>query len=713
MKPAKITLVPHTHWDREWYGPFDEFLPRLVAMMDTLIDHADRGFPHFHLDGQTAMIDDYLGVRPEREGDVMRLARSGKLSVGPWVTQMDEFLASGESHIRNLEMGLARARELGPALEIGYLPDQFGHIGQMPQILRLARIERAVVWRGVPEVVDKTAFWWEAPDGSRVLTEYLAFGYFLGGDIEQRLDPAALADSLRRKAEQVEPLLATDRMLITVGSDHSGPDVTLPERLEAAGGMLPGVDVSIGSLADHLQDDPAEGLPAWRGELRSSARAHLLPNVYSARVSQKRERGRVEALLERYAEPLAALVPGVEWPAEELRRAWTLMLWNGAHDSACGCSHDRVAEDVDERFRGARAWAELIVARALHALASQVEKAGALRFNPSPFEREGVPGLGWRVDPAPAAERTVKVEPSVEDGWVFADGIAFTVEDEPDVGDLYNFCYAKEGQVASAPERIGAFGSDVIAAFDGVDVRIGVSRRQDEPFLRLEGEIDNRRPDHRVRLRVRLPEEAARSLAGSPFELVDRGLVSEGSSLEAPSPTWPARGVVMAGGLATFHEGVFEYEVDGSELVITLLRCVGTISRRALATRPFEAGPDVPTPGAQMLGKTKFHVGLRTGAVREDLMRDWERFALPLLGIEAEGGGPLPSRGCLLEIRPGGAVLSNIRRSDGAVEVRVWNPSQERSCDVRIEDQTISLGPAAIATIGHGWTSGAGRTAKG
>jgi alpha-mannosidase len=148
MEPTKITLVPHTHWDREWYGPFDEFLPRLVAMMDTLIEQAERGFPHFHLDGQTAMIDDYLAVRPEREGDVKRLARERKLSVGPWVTQMDEFLTSGESHIRNLEMGLARACELGPALEVGYLPDQFGHIGQMPQILRQAGIERrGPAWR--------------------------------------------------------------------------------------------------------------------------------------------------------------------------------------------------------------------------------------------------------------------------------------------------------------------------------------------------------------------------------------------------------------------------------------------------------------------------------------------------------------------------------------------------------------------------------------
>src|SRR5439155_5668790 len=103
------------------------------------------------------------------------------------------------------------------------------------------------------------------------------------------------------------------------------------------------------SLSDYLSDgDPAE-VPVWSGELRSASRAHLLPNVYSNRVHQKRDRAQVEALVERYAEPLAALVPGVGWPRGELERCWRLLLWNGAHDSVCGCGVDEVARDVDAR----------------------------------------------------------------------------------------------------------------------------------------------------------------------------------------------------------------------------------------------------------------------------------------------------------------------------------------------------------------------------
>ncbi len=699
MEPTLITLVPHTHWDREWYAPFDEFRERLVAMMDTLVELGNAGFPHFHLDGQTAMIDDYLAVRPEREADIRRLTEDGRLSAGPWVTQMDEFLVSGETHLRNLERGLARAGELGRPLMVGYLPDQFGHVGQMPQILANEGIDRAVVWRGVPKEIDRTQFWWEAPDGSRVLAEYLAFGYSLGWDIEQQQDPEELAASLRRKAEHVAPFLASERMLITVGADHTGPDATLPERLAIADEHLHGMTVRIGALSDHLDARPDDGLPSWRGELRSSARAHLLPNVYSARAHQKRERGRVETLVERYAEPLAALVPGFDWPAEELDRAWTLLLWNGAHDSVCGCSHDQVARDVDARCAEARAIAEAVIARALEGLGSAMAESGTLRFNPSSFDREGVPGLGWRVDGG-IADSPETAAPQERDGWVTSGGIAFTLRDEPDVGDLYNFCFEQSGQRARSPGwSVAADGNEVWADFDeGLSVRMLVARREGESFVRLSGEIDNQSPNHRLRIHVRLAEPAAGSLAGSPFELVERGIASEGGELEAPSRTWPTRHVVLAGGIAVFHEGVFEYEVTEGELAITLLRCVGTISRQHLATRPFAAGPDVATPDAQMIGTTTFELALQAGATSFGLMADWERFALPLREVPTAGRGTLPSSGSLLAVE-GDAVLSNVRRKDGVLQVRLWNPSSELPAYVRVAGKPATIGPARIETI--------------
>jgi alpha-mannosidase len=698
METPAVVLVPHTHWDREWYLPFAEFQTRLVDMMDGLIAVLDEDprFTHFHLDGQATVIDDYLAVRPEREGDIRRLASDGRVSVGPWYTQVDEFLVSGEALIRNLEWGMRRARELGARPPVaGYLPDQFGHVGQMPQILRQAGLERAVVWRGVPASIDRSAFFWESPDGSRVLTEYLAFGYGVGGLMVQAEDAEALAAHLRKAVELLAPLSTRSRLLVPVGGDHQVPARKLAPLLEEAG-QRAGIDARIGSIADSLEGATSENLSTWRGELRSAARAHLLPNVYSARVTQKRERARVEGLLERYAEPMAALVPGFEWPERDLAEAWRLLLWNGAHDSVCGCSVDQVAGDVDQRLVSARKLAQRIADEALATLAGKIRGRGRLRFNPSPFERDGVPGLGWSILPVDDDHRPeLPVELRVSAGRIDVAGVTIRLVDEDDVGDLYSFCPSPEG-TPREPISLRVREGGIRARFPAVQIRLRAFARLGEPWVRLEGWIGNQRPDHRLRLHVLLPEAASGSVAVAPFELVDRPLVSEGGT-EWPSPTCPARGVVLAGGMALLAEGVFEYEVyRGVELAITLLRSVGTISRREIATRAWAAGPDIPTPAAQMVGVTRFSLAVYPGARPEDLLPRWERFALPHLTAWAAGGGELPESGSLLEIR--GAELSSVRRVDGEVEVRVWNPSSEPR-DANVGGRAVHLGPARVETV--------------
>src|SRR5580658_451638 len=169
MAPRRIAIVPHTHWDREWYEPFQTFRLKLVHLIDNLLVllESDPSYERFLLDGQMAVVDDYLEIRPENEQRIRALAAAGRLSMGPWYILMDEFLVSGETIVRDLQSGVVRGAAFGGVMEVGYLPDMFGHIAQMPQILRLAGFEHAVVWRGVPSAIDKSAFNWEAPDGSR------------------------------------------------------------------------------------------------------------------------------------------------------------------------------------------------------------------------------------------------------------------------------------------------------------------------------------------------------------------------------------------------------------------------------------------------------------------------------------------------------------------------------------------------------------------
>ena len=121
----KLILVSHTHWDREWYQPFQEFRIRLVRLMDKLLAilEQDPDYRHFTLDGQTVVLEDYLEVRPDREAALRRHIRAGRLLVGPWYILPDEFLVGGEAIIRNLLRGHRIARDFGNVMKVGYLPD--------------------------------------------------------------------------------------------------------------------------------------------------------------------------------------------------------------------------------------------------------------------------------------------------------------------------------------------------------------------------------------------------------------------------------------------------------------------------------------------------------------------------------------------------------------------------------------------------------------
>src|ERR1700683_3735164 len=114
----RVNIVPHTHWDREWYSPFQTFRLRLVELVDHLLAtmESDPSYARFLLDGQMAVVDDYLEVRPETEQRLRRLTASGRLACGPWYILMDEFLVSGETIVRNLQMGIERAAAFGGAM---------------------------------------------------------------------------------------------------------------------------------------------------------------------------------------------------------------------------------------------------------------------------------------------------------------------------------------------------------------------------------------------------------------------------------------------------------------------------------------------------------------------------------------------------------------------------------------------------------------------
>ncbi|HEV2459700.1 MAG TPA: glycoside hydrolase family 38 C-terminal domain-containing protein, partial [Ktedonobacterales bacterium] len=399
-----LILVPHTHWDREWYLTFQQFRMKLVRAVDKVLEalETDPEFFYFMLDGQTIVLEDYLEVRPENAERLQRLAQQGRLLIGPWYLQPDEFLVGGESLIRNLQIGRRMAEPYGGAMPVGYVPDTFGHIAQLPQILRGFGFDNAVFWRGLLPEIDTGAFRWAAPDGSDVLVVWLHDGYGYSNAAVLPLDPAALTQRITQVVARMQPREVTDTLLLMNGSDHLEPQLGLPQVLDAARAQLRehGLDIVIGTLPQYIATLCEADLPLARasGEMRSGQRAHLLPGVLSTRMWLKQRNAEGEALLTRWAEPSTAwaAVLGSPYQASLLSISWKHLLHNHPHDSICGCGIDQVHAEMLPRFAQSRQIAEELTTQALTYLAAKVDTAGPDRalplvvFNPAPGPRTDV-----------------------------------------------------------------------------------------------------------------------------------------------------------------------------------------------------------------------------------------------------------------------------------------------------------------------------------
>ncbi|GIF71560.1 glycoside hydrolase family 38 C-terminal domain-containing protein [Asanoa siamensis] len=375
-------FVPHFHWDREWYEPFQVFRHRLVEAFDVVLETACRD-PEFRftVDGQTAAILDYLEIRPERAELVRQLAAEGRLALGPWYILLDEFLCSGETIVRNLEMGWADATALGRAMPLGYLPDMFGHVAQMPQILHRAGIGHAALWRGVPGSVAGHAFRWAAPDGSAVRTEFLFDGYDNGLDVI--LVPAvidrALADYTRMTARR----WGGDPVLAMVGTDHNAPDPRLGDWLRAAGG------ITVATIEEYVTAHArAEVRETVTGELRGHVRGNILPGVLSVRAELKAAMATAERTVD-HAERFVATWGGAG-EAPFLKLAWRKIVESSAHDSVVGSGTDETSDQVLARLEEAAQAARAVRDGALARRAAAVPADAFVVANPLPYDRVAV-----------------------------------------------------------------------------------------------------------------------------------------------------------------------------------------------------------------------------------------------------------------------------------------------------------------------------------
>lgn len=380
-------FIAHTHWDREWYMTFEQFRYRLVRLIDKLLDLLDRDpeFKSFHLDGQTIVLEDYHALRPHQQSRLERLIREGRILIGPWYQQNDLYLTSAESTIRSLMEGIRTSRRLGGEMKIGYLPDHFGLIGQMPQLFRDVGIDNCVFGRAYDAGKHGSPFFrWQSPDGSEVTALQLYYWYNSAQRLPSNPDQLqAVFDMIREREEKINP---TSHYPMMNGVDHLEAQENLPEVLEQLRGMYGDeIDVLHSTLPDYVKsvqremgEQPGGTYPILQGELREAPEYNILAGTLSSRIYIKQANLECHDLIEKWMEPLSTWCAMLDldcYDKEAIRYVWKLYMENHPHDSICGCSQDAVHDEMMDRFRRVKELSNTIIDRKLEIIARQVDSA--------------------------------------------------------------------------------------------------------------------------------------------------------------------------------------------------------------------------------------------------------------------------------------------------------------------------------------------------
>ena len=660
----QIHVVPHFHWDREWYFTAEESKILLVNDMEEILEMLEKNpdYPYFVLDGQTAVLEDYLSVKPENRERLQVLVQQGKLIIGPWYTQTDEMVVGGESIVRNLLYGKKDCEELGPRMMIGYLPDSFGQSARLPQILNGFGIRRCMFWRGTSERMGttKTEFLWKGDDGGEVIVQLLPLGYAIGKYLPEE------ENALRERMDKYLPVLdrgaTTDHILLPNGHDQMPVQKNIFKVMDQIERCYPGRKTILSRYEDVFdQIEKQEHLDSLTGEFLDGKYMRVHRSIYSSRADLKSANTRIENKITHILEPLAAMAfhLGFVYHHGLIEAIWKELLKNHAHDSIGCCCSDKVHREIVDPG--------LIDRQIVH------------YGNYDPFVKyqivfEGsIPSMGYQTylirecAQEPCWDEGVKKEDYVmENSWYQVtvehngtltiqdkrNGEEYRnvplVEDGSDDGDGYDYSpvendYILTSEDAEADIEVRDYGmlSRAHIGFtmklpenlesrkkrikDGeMDVVFQVELKQDSPVIEVTMEVDNRARDHRVRVCIPNNLGTEASVSDNQFGTIRRPAADLAMEVweqekwsERPDSIYPFLSFVRQDndrGLAVLTNSVREYELTGEgfdQIALTIFRSVGVLGKEELVRRPGRpSGIRMETPDSQMQGPQVYEFAL-------------------------------------------------------------------------------------------------------
>ncbi|ELW1647736.1 glycoside hydrolase family 38 C-terminal domain-containing protein [Enterobacter oligotrophicus] len=354
---SQIHVIAHTHWDQEWYFTHQDSTVLAAYNFAEVVATLERdpAYTCYHLDGQMAVVDDFLAINPDYTPRLQKLVRDKRLFVGPWYSQTDTYNVHAESMIRNLKYGISAAEALGHAMQVGYLPDTFGHNAQMPALLRGCNIDNIVFWRGVnhDEQAKNSQFLWRAPSGATIIACAMAMGYGAAKNI--RAEASYLEEKIYPAVNLLRERAGITDLLLPCGGDQVNIDPTLPHILKLASERSPTHDdYQIDSLEHYVEllRAQSQDFEVWEGELKSPRYTRIHKTIGSVRYDIKKKNYEIEQFILRQLEPTIALArhQGLAVNLALVDSIWKMLLRCHAHDSIGGCNSDATNRDILHRL---------------------------------------------------------------------------------------------------------------------------------------------------------------------------------------------------------------------------------------------------------------------------------------------------------------------------------------------------------------------------
>lgn len=422
LQQGTFHLTGNSHIDAAWLWPWTETVDVVKRTFSTALQLMNE-YPNYTYTQSAAAYNYWMATKyPAINDEIKKRIKEGRWEVvgGMWV-EPDLNMPSGEATARSILLGKRfYQQEYGVDVRIGWNPDSFGYNWQLPQIYKKSGIDyfvtQKMAWNDTNQLPFKL-FWWESPDGSKVLT------YFPHDYANNNLNPVRLSADLA-SARKFSPGMTEMMDLYGIG-DHGGgptravldegdhwsqPDKIVPNyKFGTAQSFFSTVEKEIApesptwdyfSIMNGYKEPPTppEGqiaIPTWKTEMYFEYHRGVMTT--QAHHKWNMRHSEMWALnAEKYAS--LAWLDGKSYPNSQLTDAWRTITFNDFHDLAAGSGIGIIYKEAQEQFDKTHLETDKISQDSLKTISARINTASAVKganevpvlvFNPLAWERTG------------------------------------------------------------------------------------------------------------------------------------------------------------------------------------------------------------------------------------------------------------------------------------------------------------------------------------